>query len=70
LVGIGGVTHFVVDSPEWATNDDPERVQRLILFRFERDTQNRVFNVTNGEEVQEVGIWLYSTKKMIASASG
>ena len=47
------VAHLVIDSGQnWATDDDPERVERLILFRFERDTQNGVLNVTNREEVQ------------------
>ena len=47
------VAHLVIDRGQnRATNHDPERVQCLILLRFERDAQNRVLNVTNGEEVQ------------------
>ena len=48
-----GIAHLVIDSCQnRAANHNPERVQRLILLRLERDTQDRVLNVTNGEEVQ------------------
>ncbi len=47
------IAHPVIDSGQnRAADNDPEWVQRLILFRFERDTENRVLDVTNGKEVQ------------------
>ncbi|CSG22890.1 Uncharacterised protein [Shigella sonnei] len=48
-----GIAHLVIDSGQnRTTDDDPERVQCLILLRFYGQTQNGVLNVTNRKEVQ------------------